>query len=65
MVLRPADSLRGADLDSKNDHRMFMAFCIAGMYVGNCTVTDPQSVRVSYPNFVEEMRRMGARITSE
>ena len=39
-----------------------MAFCIAGTYIGNCTVTDPKSVQVSYPNFIEEMNRLGAKI---
>ena len=51
-----------AELNSENDHRLFMAFCIAGMFVGDCTVTDPESVNVSYPNFVEEMNRLGAKI---
>ena len=54
--------MTGAELKSENDHRLFMAFCIAGMFVGNCTVTDPQSVKVSYPNFVEEMNNLGAKI---
>jgi 3-phosphoshikimate 1-carboxyvinyltransferase len=39
-----------------------MAFCIAGTYIGNCTVTDSKSVQVSYPNFIEEMNRLGAKI---
>ncbi|NNM35576.1 MAG: 3-phosphoshikimate 1-carboxyvinyltransferase [Nitrosopumilus sp.] len=62
MILETSDKISGADLISEDDHRLFMAFCIAGMYVGNCTVTDPESVKVSYPNFVEEMNRMGAKI---
>ena len=41
-----------------------MAFCIAGMFVGNCTVTDPESVQVSYPTF-EEMNSIGAKIQPE
>ena len=52
----------GAKLDSENDHRLFMTFCIAGTYIGNCIVTDPKSVEVSYPNFIEEMNRLGAKI---
>ncbi len=62
LVLEPSGNLKGAELDSKNDHRLFMAFCIAGMYVGDCTVTDPESVKVSYPNFIKEMNRLGAKI---
>jgi len=65
LILKASEKIRGADLNSEEDHRLFMAFCIAGMYVGNCTVTDPESVKVSYPNFVEEMNRMGAKIQIE
>jgi 3-phosphoshikimate 1-carboxyvinyltransferase len=39
-----------------------MAFCIAGMFVGNCTVTDPESVDVSYPTFIADMNKIGAKI---
>ncbi|KFM19906.1 putative 3-phosphoshikimate 1-carboxyvinyltransferase protein [Marine Group I thaumarchaeote SCGC AAA799-P11] len=65
LVLESSGELYGAELNSENDHRLFMAFCIAGMYVGNCVVTDPESVQVSYPNFVEEMNRIGAIIQPE
>ncbi len=62
LILESAKILNGAELNSENDHRLFMAFCIAGMYVGDCTVTDPESVNVSYPNFIEEMNRLGAKL---
>jgi len=62
LILESSENLTGAELNSENDHRLFMAFCIAGMYIGDCTVTDPESVKVSYPNFVEEMNRLGANI---
>ena len=62
LILKPAKKLVGATLCSKNDHRLFMAFCIAGMYVGDCTITDPESVEISYPNFVSEMKKIGGKI---
>ena len=65
LILEASENICGADLNSEEDHRLFMAFCIAGMYVGDCTVTDPESVQVSYPNFVEEMNRLGAKIQTE
>ena len=65
LILEPTENLTGAELNSENDHRLFMAFCIAGMYVGNCVVTDPESVQVSYPDFIEEMNRIGAKIQPE
>jgi len=62
LILESSENLKGAELNSENDHRLFMAFCIAGMYVGDCTVTDPESVKISYPSFVEEMNSLGAKI---
>ena len=62
LILESSKKIRGVELNSEEDHRLFMAFCIAGMYVGNCTVTDPESVKVSYPNFIDEMNRLGAKI---
>jgi len=62
LVLNNSDNLTGADLNSENDHRLFMAFCIAGMYVGNCTISHPKSVEISYPNFISEMKRIGCKI---
>jgi 3-phosphoshikimate 1-carboxyvinyltransferase len=62
LILDVPDIVKRADLNSADDHRLFMAFCIAGMFVGNCTVTDPQSVDVSYPAFIDDMRKIGARI---
>lgn len=63
LVLSPPERLIGADLDPQDDHRLFMAFCIAATFVGNCTVSDPESVDVSYPTFVDDMNKVGAKIT--
>ena len=62
LILESPKVLKSAELESAEDHRLFMAFTIAGMFVGNCTVTDPDSVDVSYPTFVEDMRKIGANI---
>jgi 3-phosphoshikimate 1-carboxyvinyltransferase len=63
LILEAPKVPKSAELDSSEDHRLFMAFAIAGMFVGNCTVTDPDSVDVSYPAFVEDMKKIGANIT--
>jgi 3-phosphoshikimate 1-carboxyvinyltransferase len=65
LVISPPKELRGAALESENDHRLFMAFCIAAMYVGGCTVSNPESVDVSYPNFIADMNRVGAQISTK
>ena len=64
LILFPPIEPKGSDLNSENDHRLFMSFCIAGMYVGNCTVTDPESVNVSYPNFIRDLNQVGGKIKS-
>jgi len=62
LVLKKHGDLTNANLNSENDHRLFMAFCIAGMYIGNCTVSHPESVKISYPNFFQDMKRIGCKI---
>ena len=52
-----------AKFDSRGDHRLFMAFCIASMYIGDCTITSPESVAVSYPNFIKDMQAIGGKIS--
>src|SRR3990172_3017706 len=64
LILEAPDTPKGAELNSENDHRLFMAFCIAGMFVGDCTVTNPESVAISYPNFISDMNKVGGKIKS-
>jgi len=32
------------------------------MYVGNCSVSDPDAVNVSYPNFIKDLNQAGGKI---
>jgi 3-phosphoshikimate 1-carboxyvinyltransferase len=56
--------LRNASLEAYNDHRLFMAFSIASMLTEKSVVAGAESVDVSYPNFVADMKSLGARIAS-
>ena len=62
LILEAPKTIKSAELDSSEDHRLFMALSIAGMFVGNCTVTDPDSVDVSYPTFIQDMKKIGANL---
>ena len=62
MILRKSSELHPAELNSENDHRLFMAFSIAGMFIGECTVSDPDAVKVSYPEFISDLVNVGAKI---
>ncbi len=51
-------------LNPENDHRLFMALCIAAMRAGGeYVISNPGSVSVSYPGFIRDMVALGARIT--
>ena len=62
LILDAPGIIKSAELNSFEDHRLFMAFSISATFVGNCTVTDPDSVYVSYPTFIDDMNRIGAKI---
>jgi 3-phosphoshikimate 1-carboxyvinyltransferase len=62
LILESPVSLKSAELNSENDHRLFMAFCIVGMYIGDCSVTNPESIEISYPNFISDMNKVGGKI---
>ena len=63
MILKKGDLINGVELNAHEDHRLFMAFSIVGMLIGDCTVTDPNSASVSYPDFISDMQNCGARIS--
>ncbi|MEM3386702.1 MAG: 3-phosphoshikimate 1-carboxyvinyltransferase [Nitrososphaerales archaeon] len=56
-----AGTFKHCILDARGDHRMFMAFCLAGLISSDgCEVIGAESVDVSYPNFIDDMKRIGA-----
>jgi len=60
----PPKVLKDASLEAFSDHRLFMAFTIASMLTQKSIVAGAESVDVSYPNFLQDMKRIGARISS-
>jgi 3-phosphoshikimate 1-carboxyvinyltransferase len=55
--------IKNALLEAHNDHRLFMAFTIASMMTEKSRVAGSQSVDVSYPNFISDIKNIGARIS--
>jgi 3-phosphoshikimate 1-carboxyvinyltransferase len=55
--------IKNAVLEAHNDHRLFMAFTIASMMTEKSIVAGAQSVDVSYPNFISDLKSIGARIS--
>lgn len=54
---------RGATIDTHNDHRMAMSFAVAGLGAqGKTIITNAQVVAKSYPNFFNDLKRIGADV---
>lgn len=55
--------MKNASLEAHNDHRLFMAFTVASMMTEKSIVAGAQSADVSYPNFISDMKNIGAKIS--
>jgi 3-phosphoshikimate 1-carboxyvinyltransferase len=59
---RKAGRLRGAEIDPHGDHRIAMAFAVAGLAAdGATTIRDADCAGVSYPNFYQDLERVAER----
>jgi len=59
LVIHGGRPLRGARLSSHGDHRIAMAFAVAGLFAeGETVIEDTECVETSYPGFVEQLQRM-------
>lgn len=55
--------LKGASVDGHGDHRVVMALAVAGLAAeGRTEVAGAEAAAVTFPNFVELMQSLGARI---
>ncbi len=56
-------ALHGARVTSLGDHRLAMAWTVAGLCAdGTTTVGDFEAVNVSYPRFADDLRSLGAAV---
>jgi 3-phosphoshikimate 1-carboxyvinyltransferase len=59
---RKAGRLRGAEIDPRGDHRIAMAFAVAGLAAEGATVIrDADCAAVSFPAFFRELERVAER----
>jgi len=58
--------IRGGQVDSRGDHRIAMAFAMAGLTSeAPVRISDCTNVDTSFPGFVELARQAGLAITAE
>ena len=59
---RRAGRLRGAEIEPRGDHRIAMAFAVAGLAAeGPTVIRDAHCAGVSFPNFYQELNRLAER----
>lgn len=62
ITVHPPDKLKSAAINSFDDHRLFMAFTLASLSTEHSIIDNADSVDVSFPNFVSELKGLGAQI---
>ncbi|WP_148686691.1 3-phosphoshikimate 1-carboxyvinyltransferase [Candidatus Nitrosocosmicus hydrocola] len=62
ITIRPPAKINSTTIESFNDHRLFMAFVIAGLATENSIIEGAESVDVSYPHFINDLKGLGADI---
>ena len=57
--------LTGTEVKGYGDHRIVMALSLAGMIAtGETKISDSaESIRITYPSFVEDFKKLGADIS--
>ena len=59
MEINGGGQLQGAELKSFGDHRIAMAFAVAGLFAsGQTIITNAECVAISYPNFEEHLKKL-------
>lgn len=62
IVINGGNKLVGNALRGFNDHRIVMAFSVAGLFAeGKTTIDDAMSINKSYPDFFEDYNMLGGR----
>ena len=56
---------KGTFINTYNDHRMAMAFAIAGTRVNNLQIESPGVVKKSFPDFWKSLKKIGVKVDME
>jgi len=52
------------NIETYNDHRMVMAFAPLAICLGNISIENPGTVKKSYPEFWNDLKRFGFKVTN-
>jgi 3-phosphoshikimate 1-carboxyvinyltransferase len=60
-IIRGNGKIRGGTIETQMDHRIMMAATVAGLTsISGVVMEDEKSYEVSYPNFLDDIQRLGA-----
>jgi len=63
LLIQGPSKLRGCEIDPHNDHRIAMACAAAALGAGGVTIIkDSQCINKSYPQFVHDLKNLGAKV---
>ncbi|MBN1216554.1 MAG: 3-phosphoshikimate 1-carboxyvinyltransferase [Candidatus Lokiarchaeota archaeon] len=63
MIVYHCNDLKGSEIDHEKDHRIAMANIVASLYANSeSTIKNIEIIKDSYPNFIEDLEKLGANI---
>lgn len=64
MTIHGAEKVKGTSVHSRHDHRIAMACAIAALKAdGETTIEEAQAVKKSYPDFYQDLKKLGADVS--
>ncbi|MEN3011595.1 3-phosphoshikimate 1-carboxyvinyltransferase [Dictyoglomus thermophilum] len=54
--------LKGGEIETYGDHRIAMAFAIAGLIADDETIVESDSINISFPTFTETLKSLGGNV---
>ena len=61
-MIDPPEKPKPARISTYDDHRMAMAFALAGLRVDGIVIEDPGCVSKTYPEFWSDFASLGVRL---
>ncbi|MDI6887381.1 MAG: 3-phosphoshikimate 1-carboxyvinyltransferase [Candidatus Thermoplasmatota archaeon] len=63
ILIKGGKELKGAKIDSRNDHRLLMACAVAALGAkGKTLISHPNCYKVSCPSFIKDLKKLGAEV---
>jgi 3-phosphoshikimate 1-carboxyvinyltransferase len=54
-IFPSAEKLRGAEIETYNDHRIAMCFAVLGLKAGGIIIQNPACVKKTFPDFFQKL----------